>query len=1220
MEESSKVTTTTTTAAAAMDASASSSGSSGPPSTAPSSSAGARSTWARSNSSNSNSNSNTTNTTTSSRPSSVASSSSSSSMGGGGAHLAASPGLLSPSLASALGIGPSSRRRGCSPHGRSSLQPRAHALAQGRTRGEQRMDAESSSSSSSSSSSRRPSLPTMPSMVNRVSMMSVASFESLPEGESVPSFATPASPSSSSSSFASSAAAAAGPDDPLAHRRGAKLKRSSTEPTPVVARSAEERAAKLEKRRRVAIELLDTERVFVQSLRLINENYYQPLLARSRASATAKASTPLLSRKALGEIFANFADILHLSQELLARLEERMGRGCRSDEEEREIDNAAETDKDDEPSQGKSARTRPPPPWDPERDRLGDVLVPVVPFLKMYSLYVKNFSSALQRIEAERRTNDAFARWLRDTERAAWASRDAFGFGLGFQAHLLTVVQRIPRYRMLVSDLVKATPADHADRADLAKALDVVEHVAAYIDDNIRQHEVVVAMLGIQRSLAGLPEPLVVPGRSLLRRATLLKACRKNVQPREFFLFSDCLVYASPAGQGSIDAAWHVLLSPTQPLPPTQSSQSKATAAAIQPPSPSTNHLERMARPRTTSSPSPFTEARRLSAVPFDGQQWNFRGKFALQDLTVVGVDDSASPDAWLRHSLEMRTPNKSFAVYAESREEKEQWLDAIRDARDEWLARRRTLQADEDSIEAKRERRRSLYNARHQQQQQQQHLHAVVASPSAYAAIPEASVAEWTRPASLPPQSPSMDFQEQQQQQALLRASSPPPQSPLHAPLLFFGGGGGGGSSSGSGSGGGSGVGVGDGVGRDGSGSGSRSVVGRGPGNLRILEDYQAPVWVPDSRADRCMNCSEAFGLWRRKHHCRLCGHVVCYACSAHTFLIASYEEGQEDRPARACDSCYHSVFPDAANDDEGQPALAAEGEEEDEEEEEGEEEEEHEDEGVLSSSSNIHKVDSDASFSSPATPIEASPLLGQPDHDAELPPSDSESSAMLKLSAETLRPVAPTANAANAANNTTTTADGAAVTGSPKRRSIASSRPPPAQLPRPKTAAAKAQLFAPEYYHAFPGARSSTTTAEGGALHRGLLSPQVQAATSGSGTFRLVTPRLTTPTDEASPRGTAASGPQPGKDGSYFAGVEPGSDQVVSSHQQLPLHRSSADNTSGSPNAAGAAQAHLRKKRPLLSAKARLSTVYNLSSPNLAALGGATPSSRTPGSSTPM
>ena len=40
---------------------------------------------------------------------------------------------------------------------------------------------------------------------------------------------------------------------------------------------------------------------------------------------------------------------------------------------------------------------------------------------------------------------------------------------------------------------------------------------------------------------------------------------------------------------------------------------------------------------------------------------------------------------------------------------------------------------------------------------------------------------------------------------------------------------------------------------------------------------------WLQDSSAVKCMNqtCLKSFGLTRRRHHCRGCGHIYCSACS---------------------------------------------------------------------------------------------------------------------------------------------------------------------------------------------------------------------------------------------------------------------------------------------------------------------------------------------------
>jgi hypothetical protein len=39
--------------------------------------------------------------------------------------------------------------------------------------------------------------------------------------------------------------------------------------------------------------------------------------------------------------------------------------------------------------------------------------------------------------------------------------------------------------------------------------------------------------------------------------------------------------------------------------------------------------------------------------------------------------------------------------------------------------------------------------------------------------------------------------------------------------------------------------------------------------------------VWRADAHATQCFVCSSSFNLFRRRHHCRRCGEVVCSTCS---------------------------------------------------------------------------------------------------------------------------------------------------------------------------------------------------------------------------------------------------------------------------------------------------------------------------------------------------
>ena len=58
------------------------------------------------------------------------------------------------------------------------------------------------------------------------------------------------------------------------------------------------------------------------------------------------------------------------------------------------------------------------------------------------------------------------------------------------------------------------------------------------------------------------------------------------------------------------------------------------------------------------------------------------------------------------------------------------------------------------------------------------------------------------------------------------------------------------------------------------------------------------APVWVPDDFSKDCQKCGVPFTFLRRRHHCRLCGALVCNECSSNRKLIPT-----ESKPVRVCD-----------------------------------------------------------------------------------------------------------------------------------------------------------------------------------------------------------------------------------------------------------------------------------------------------------------------------
>ncbi|CAD6888955.1 unnamed protein product [Tilletia caries] len=950
----------------------------------------------------------------SSRPPSVASCGSQSSI-----ERILSPTLLSPALASTLVAGRSA-------HGTNASSP-----ASGAGLAAKRFIAPGAIAATG----RRISLPNVPSMVNRVSMVSVASIESLPEDEALGA-PLPHSPtlSDSSSSVASprsdlrrfpalppsprlrsslsiSDSPPTSPDLPRPHqlqhskstnRPKSILKRSVTEPYGM----GKEFEMLMTKRRFVAMELLDTERVYMQSLKLLDEHYLKPMqLASIGQPPPSKTSAPCpqLSKKTIAEIFGNFTNIFTLNKELLAQLERRLEAQqqpaivvesavpARPLSVDSSGDSSGSGSDINMPSSSSSSSVTPSASsaisdatststgsriaaqaWNPRDHLVGDILVPIAPFLSMYKLFAQQFSNSLARIDAERKQNDSFAKFLRAAESAAQAGRSGSGgFGLGFESHLLTIVQRITRYKMLVGDLVKFTPEGHADRPDLVKAFNLVSQIAHDCDDNIRTHEMVLVMVDLQRSLNGLTEPLIVPGRSLLKRGALLKTCRKNIQPRQFFLFTDCIMYASPTNGGlesSASAAWQAMVGAglASVLGADWANGSSSLAGVsrkLAGPAHHGNHGSSAggpavsafgARVRTHSASAAESGTNTTSMAPVNMQTHSlqFRAKIALQDCTVVSVDmthhyhggsSSASVSEGLMHAFELRTPEKSFALYAESQEAKDDWMSMIREAREAHMIARQTLRAEEDSIEAKRERRRSLYKD-----------HQKTASNAAAAvAAGKSSALRLSMPLGSSLASIAAVRGEGGGGKAFptLREGEPFPTVDAASGDGYPSGGGGpeqqipesssatavAADSVGGGGGGVSGVvirerhrlsslqSIASAIPSPGSLGGLLSPAMAGGPNgtqpakpLKMVEDYNAPVWVPDNHADKCAVCWDWFGIWRRRHHCRLCGQVVCWNCSQRSFLIPAYEEGVDDQQARACDRCFESMFP-PSDEDEG-------------------------------------------------------------------------------------------------------------------------------------------------------------------------------------------------------------------------------------------------------------------------------------------------------------
>ncbi|XP_007503285.2 FYVE, RhoGEF and PH domain-containing protein 6 [Monodelphis domestica] len=251
----------------------------------------------------------------------------------------------------------------------------------------------------------------------------------------------------------------------------------------------------------IAKEIMSSEKVFVDVLKLLHIDFRDAV-----AQASRQLGKPVIEDRILNQILYYLPQLYELNRDLLKELEERMLN------------------------------------WT-EQQRMADIFVKKGPYLKMYSTYIKEFDKNVALLDEQCKKNPGFAAVVKDFEMSPRCAN------LAIRHYLLKPVQRIPQYRLLLTDYLKNLLEDSADYRDTQDALAVVIEVANHANDIMKQGDNFQKLMQIQYSLTGHHE-IVQPGRVFLKEGTLMKLSRKVMQPRMFFLFNDALLYTTPLQAG----------------------------------------------------------------------------------------------------------------------------------------------------------------------------------------------------------------------------------------------------------------------------------------------------------------------------------------------------------------------------------------------------------------------------------------------------------------------------------------------------------------------------------------------------------------------------------------------------------------------------------------------------------------------------------------------
>jgi len=203
------------------------------------------------------------------------------------------------------------------------------------------------------------------------------------------------------------------------------------------------------KRTEIFKEIVSTERSYVKALNELNEVWHLPLIG------ACKAGKPIISEKEINNIFTISEGILCLHQNLLKSLEIALN------------------------------------DWD-ENQTIGDIFIRNANALKLYTEYINRYGVSVETL------NNAISQ----PSFKEFAKSRCRGNPIHVLSSLLIQpIQRIPRYEMLLKDLLKCTWMSHPDYDNLEGAVEKIVEAAAFNNEQKRKAESLMRLLEIQNEL-----------------------------------------------------------------------------------------------------------------------------------------------------------------------------------------------------------------------------------------------------------------------------------------------------------------------------------------------------------------------------------------------------------------------------------------------------------------------------------------------------------------------------------------------------------------------------------------------------------------------------------------------------------------------------------------------------------------------------------------------
>ncbi|XP_066479556.1 FYVE, RhoGEF and PH domain-containing protein 2 isoform X5 [Tiliqua scincoides] len=272
----------------------------------------------------------------------------------------------------------------------------------------------------------------------------------------------------------------------------------STDAEPSIKTLSEDSRSQDPEEKKIALELLETEKAYVNRLHLLDQVFFSELMREAKGGKT-------IPEDVVKMIFSNISSIYQFhAQFFLPELQKRMES------------------------------------WD-SNPRIGDIIQKLAPFLKMYSEYVKNFDKAVELITTWSEKSLPFQELISSIQRREISAN------LTLQHHMLEPVQRIPRYELLLKDYIRKLPPESLDREDAQKALEMIFTAAKHSNAAIAEMERLQNLWEVYHRL-GLEDDIIDPSNELMKEGPIQKISfrHNNTTEKYLFLFNNLLLYCVP--------------------------------------------------------------------------------------------------------------------------------------------------------------------------------------------------------------------------------------------------------------------------------------------------------------------------------------------------------------------------------------------------------------------------------------------------------------------------------------------------------------------------------------------------------------------------------------------------------------------------------------------------------------------------------------------------